>query len=157
MYLYFTWVFIFPFTPYIYIKYLPSFSKQACCFKCIAFEGNDRLNITGLILTHQCILHRADLKKRHFRNKTKRETPVGSKYLYYYLMHFLLIYLTLSPSDCSHLDSLYQCLEQVNSMQLHFLPLTKDRREIIVFGNKGERIIVICQLDSRAWKTQFRL
>ncbi|XDV17972.1 hypothetical protein PO909_023760 [Leuciscus waleckii] len=49
------------------------------------------------------------------------------------------IYLALSPNDYSPIDSLGQCIDEVNSwMCQNFLQLNKDKTEVIVFGNKDE-------------------
>ena len=69
------------------------------------------------------------------------------------------IYLALSSKDSSPLDSLCRCLEHVNSwMQSSSLQLNQDKKEIILFGNKMERIKIATQLDSTGLdtKTQVR-
>ncbi len=49
------------------------------------------------------------------------------------------IYLALSPNDYSPIDSLCQCIDEINSwMCQNFLQLNKERTEVIAFGNKDE-------------------
>ncbi|CAM4494728.1 unnamed protein product [Leuciscus chuanchicus] len=56
------------------------------------------------------------------------------------------LYLALSPNDYSPIDSLCQCIDEVNSwMCQNFLQLNKDKTEVITFGNKDEVLKVETQ------------
>jgi len=45
----------------------------------------------------------------------------------------------LSPDDYSPIESLCQCIDEVNSwMCQNFLQLNKDKTEVLAFGNKDE-------------------
>ncbi len=60
------------------------------------------------------------------------------------------IYLALSPNDYSPIDSLCQCIDEINSwMCQNFLQLNKEKTEVIAFGNKDEVLKVNAYLDSR--------
>ncbi len=49
------------------------------------------------------------------------------------------IYLTVSPNDYSPIDSLCQCIDEINSwMCQNFIQLNKKKIEVIAFGNKDE-------------------
>ncbi len=66
------------------------------------------------------------------------------------------IYIALSPNDYSPIDSLCQCIDEINSwmcqnlFQLNLLQKT----EVIVFGNKDEVLKVNAYLDSRGQTTK---
>ncbi len=63
------------------------------------------------------------------------------------------IYLALSPNDYSPIDSLWQCIDKINSwMCQNFLQLNKEK--VIAFGNKDEVLKVNAYLDSRGQTTQ---
>jgi len=65
------------------------------------------------------------------------------------------IYLALSPNDYSPIDSLCQCIDEVNSwMCQNFLQLNKDKTEVIAFGNKDEVLKVNAYLHSRGQTTK---
>ncbi len=64
------------------------------------------------------------------------------------------IYLALSPNDYSPIDSLCQCIDEINSwMCQNFLQLNKEKTEVITFGNKDEVLKVNAYLDSRGQTT----
>ncbi|XP_057186374.1 uncharacterized protein LOC130552200 isoform X2 [Triplophysa rosa] len=68
------------------------------------------------------------------------------------------IYLALSPNDYRPIDSLCQCIDEINSwMCQNFLQLNKNKTEVIVFGNKDETNKVNTYLDLRGLKTQNRV
>ena len=65
------------------------------------------------------------------------------------------IYLALSPNDYSPIDSLCQCIDEINSwMCQNFLQLNKEKTEVIAFGNKDEVFKVNAYLDSRGQTTK---
>ncbi len=65
------------------------------------------------------------------------------------------IYLALSPNDYSLIDSLCQCIDEINSwMCQNFLQLNKEKTEVIAFGNKDEVLKVNAYLDSRGQTTK---
>ena len=65
------------------------------------------------------------------------------------------LYLALSPNDYSPIDSLCQCIDEVNSwMCQNFLQLNKDKTEVIAFGNKDEVLKVNAYLHSRGQTTK---
>ncbi len=65
------------------------------------------------------------------------------------------IYLALSPNDSSPIDSLCQCIDEINSwMCQNFLQLNKEKTEVIAFGNKDEVLKVNAYLDSRGQTTK---
>lgn len=65
------------------------------------------------------------------------------------------IYLALSPDDCSPIESLCDCLEQVKEwMNQNFLQLNEEKTEVIVFGNKEKRVAVSKHLESLALETK---
>lgn len=65
------------------------------------------------------------------------------------------MYLALSPDDCSPLESLCHCLEQVkNGMNQNFLQLNQEKTELIVFGNKEKRVAVSKHLESPSSETK---
>ncbi len=60
------------------------------------------------------------------------------------------IYLALSPNDYNPIDSLCQCIDEINSwMCQNFLQLNKEKTEVVAFGNKDEVLKVNAYLDSR--------
>ncbi len=65
------------------------------------------------------------------------------------------IYLALSPNDYSPIDSLCQCIDEINSwICQNFLQLNKEKTEVIAFGNKDEVLKVNAYLDSRDQTTK---
>ncbi len=65
------------------------------------------------------------------------------------------IYLALSPNDYSPIDSVCQCIDEINSwMCQNFLQLNKEKTEGIAFGNKDEFLKVNAYLDSRGQTTK---
>ncbi len=65
------------------------------------------------------------------------------------------IYLDLSPNDYSPIDSLCQCIDEINSwMCQNFLQLNKEKTEVIAFGNKDEVLKVNAYFDSRGQTTK---
>ncbi len=65
------------------------------------------------------------------------------------------IYLALSPNDYSPIDSLCQCIDEINSwMCQNFLQLNQEKTEVIAFGNKDEILKVNAYLDSRGQTTK---
>ncbi len=65
------------------------------------------------------------------------------------------IYLALSPNDYSPIESLCQCIDEINSwMCQNFLQLNKEKTEVIAFGNKDEVLKVNAYLDSRGQTTK---
>ncbi len=64
------------------------------------------------------------------------------------------IYQALSPNDYSPIDSLCQCIDEVNSwMCQKCLQLNKEKTEVIAFINKDEVLKVKAHLDSRGQTT----
>ncbi len=65
------------------------------------------------------------------------------------------IYLALSPNDYSPIDSLCQCIDEINSwMCQNFLQWNKEKTEVIAFGNKDEVLKVNAYLDSMRQTTK---
>ncbi len=65
------------------------------------------------------------------------------------------IYLALSPNDYSPIDSLCQCINEINSwMCQNFLQLNKEKTEVIAFGNKDYVFKVNVYLDPRGQTTK---
>ncbi|KAL0148410.1 hypothetical protein M9458_056310 [Cirrhinus mrigala] len=65
------------------------------------------------------------------------------------------IYLALSPNDYSPIDSLCQCIDEINSwMCQNFLQLNKEKTEVIAFGSKEEVLKVNAYLDARGHTTK---
>ncbi len=63
--------------------------------------------------------------------------------------------IALSPNDYSPIDSLCQCIDEINSwMCQNFLQLNKEKTEVIAFGNKDEVFKVNAYLDSRGQTTK---
>ncbi len=68
------------------------------------------------------------------------------------------IYLVLSPNDFSPIDSLCQCIDEINSwMCQNLLQLNKEKSEVIAFGNKDEVLKVNAYLDSRGQTTKHQV
>ncbi len=64
-------------------------------------------------------------------------------------------YLSMGINDYSPIDSLCQCIDEINSwMCQNFLPLNKEKPEVIAFGNKDEVLKVNAYLDSRGQTTK---
>ena len=58
------------------------------------------------------------------------------------------IYLALSPDDCSPLESLCNCLEQVkNWMNQNFLQLNQEKTEVIVLAIKRRGLLSVNTLS----------
>ncbi len=65
------------------------------------------------------------------------------------------ICLAVSPNDYSPIDSLYQCIDEINSwMCQNFLQLNKEKTKVIAFGNQDEVLKVNVYLDSRRETTK---
>ncbi len=65
------------------------------------------------------------------------------------------IYPALFPNDYRPIDSLCQCIDEINSwMCQNFLQLNKEKTEVIAFGNKDEVLKVNAYLDSRGQTTK---
>ncbi len=63
------------------------------------------------------------------------------------------IYLDISPNDYSPIDSLCQCIDEINSsMCQNFLQL--NNKKVIEFGNKDEVLKVNAYLDFRCQTTK---
>ena len=61
------------------------------------------------------------------------------------------IYVSLTADDLEPVNLLCHCIEQISAwMQSNFLQLNSDKTEIIVFGPKKQREIVISHLESIA-------
>ncbi len=66
-----------------------------------------------------------------------------------------IAYLALSPNDYSPIDSLCQCIDEINSwMCQNFIQLNKEKTEVIAFENKDEVLKVNAYLDSRGQTTK---
>jgi len=64
----------------------------------------------------------------------------------------------LSPNDYSLIESMCQCIDGVNSwMWQNFLQPSKDKTEVIAFGNKDEVLMVNTYLDARGQRTKINL
>ncbi len=60
------------------------------------------------------------------------------------------IYLALSPNDYSHIDSLGQCTDEINSWKgQNIFQLNKEKTEVMAFENKDEVLKVNAYLVSR--------
>ncbi len=60
------------------------------------------------------------------------------------------IYLALSPNDYSHIDSLCQCTDGINSWKgQNIFQLNKEKTEVMAFENKDEVLKVNTYLVSR--------
>ena len=65
------------------------------------------------------------------------------------------IYLALTPNDYGPLESLCDCIEQINHwMSQNFLQLNKDKTEVIVFGKKEERCKIATLLNKKGLKAK---
>ena len=54
------------------------------------------------------------------------------------------IYIVISPSDYSPIESLNKCIEHINDSMCHnFLQSNKDKTEIIVFGAKEDQMSLV--------------
>ena len=65
------------------------------------------------------------------------------------------MYLALTPNDYGPLESLCDCIEQINHwMSQNFLQLNKDKTEVIVFGKKEERCKIATLLNKKGLKAK---
>ncbi len=65
------------------------------------------------------------------------------------------IYQALSPNDYSPINSLCQCIDEINSWMSHnFFQLNKEKNEFIAFGNKDEVLKVNAYLETLRVKQQ---
>jgi hypothetical protein len=65
------------------------------------------------------------------------------------------IYLALSPNNYGPLESMCQCIEQINTwMSQNVLQLNKEKTEVIIFGKKEERLRVATLLDTKGLKAK---
>ncbi len=65
------------------------------------------------------------------------------------------IYQALSPNDYSPINSLCQCIDEINSwMSQNFFQLNKEKNEFIAFGNKDEVLKVNAYLETLSVKQQ---
>ncbi len=62
------------------------------------------------------------------------------------------IYIVVSPNDYSPIDSLCQCIDEINSWMCQ----NKEKTEVIAFGNKDEVLKVNAYLDSKGQTTQIK-
>ncbi len=75
---------------------------------------------------------------------------------YHSYADYTQIYLALSPNDYSPIDSLCQCIDEMNSwMCQYFLQLNKEKK-VITFGNKDEVLKVKAYLDSSDQTTKIK-
>ncbi len=59
------------------------------------------------------------------------------------------VYLALSPNDYRPIDSLCQCIGEMNSWKCQiFLKLNKEKTKVIAFGNKDEVLKVNAYIPS---------
>ncbi len=65
------------------------------------------------------------------------------------------IYLALSPNDYSPIDSLCQCIDEINTwMCQNFIQLNKKKSEVVAFGNKDDVLKVNAYIVSRGQTTK---
>ncbi len=69
--------------------------------------------------------------------------------------------IALSPNDYSPIDSLRQCIDEMNSwMHQNFLQLNKEKTEAIAFGNKdavlNENALLYWLLKKVIWSRNLR-
>ncbi len=75
---------------------------------------------------------------------------------YHSYADYTQIYLALSPNDYSPIDSLCQCIDEINSwMCQYFLQLNKEKK-VIAFGNKDEVLKVKAYLHSSDRTTKIK-
>ncbi|KAL2093106.1 hypothetical protein ACEWY4_010418 [Coilia grayii] len=65
------------------------------------------------------------------------------------------VYLALSPNDYTPLESLCECIDQINNWMSHnFLQLNADKTEVIVFGKKEDRRRITTALETKGLKAK---
>ena len=65
------------------------------------------------------------------------------------------LYLSMSPTDYTPLESLYHCVDQIKNWMSHnFLQLNTDKTEVIIFGKKEERQKIATVLETKGLKTK---
>merc|ERR1712055_1241003 len=61
------------------------------------------------------------------------------------------LYLSISPGDHNSINSLINCISDVNTWLSHnFLKLNQDKTEVLVIGEKDARDCIIAQLETRS-------
>ncbi len=84
-----------------------------------------------------------------------RETMRKNQIAYHSYADDIQVYLASSPNDYSPIDSLCQCIDEINSWKCqNLLQLNKEKTEVIAFGNKDEILKVNAYLDSRVQTTK---